>query len=203
MAFRTADFEFFNMTSHTLVRTETRLDHGEFTDGAHPPTTIGPHIGVRWKAQSDGFLTGTEGEVGYAVGNSGVTVKFRWNVPAAGQSGGFFLTEGDAAGQFLFVARNFGFPLGSDVAPGLYASGPVESAGPIVFPFQLNPAGDITVSIGLRDRTEDFSIQDWLRAQGLDPRQGVKAAGARHDRPNFSVRTLIGPPRDWNAPIMP
>jgi hypothetical protein len=52
--------------------------------------------------------------------------------------------------------------------------------------------------VGLRDVREPVRVGRWLRSLGLDPAQGIRALGLAP----FNIRALIGPPPDWNAPIL-
>jgi len=49
----------------TLDSNNEYVDHGYFTE--NPPTTIPAGTTGHWKSNSDGFMTGTEGHVGYFI----------------------------------------------------------------------------------------------------------------------------------------
>lgn len=54
-------------TALNLVMQYQRPEHGEWSPGGMSPTTIPPGGSGHFGSESDGFLTGTQGSVGYSV----------------------------------------------------------------------------------------------------------------------------------------
>jgi hypothetical protein len=205
MPFRTFRVEFANMTSHTLTLDHTHLDHGIFTPALSPPNAIGSGAVGVWRGESDGFLTGTTGLVRYKVPDSGTTVTIGWAVPAVGNND-TDLEINDPAGNIVFFPRAFGATF--DRPPGVYAfptAGKSSTTGVVIpfFPGGQNPFPDSTLPVGIRDRREPVRLSTWMKFLGRDPNAGVAVIGTEVEEPNFSVRTLLGPPADWNLPLFP
>lgn len=83
MASRSIEVTLVNETAEDLTLTGTNLEHGVFA--SPPPINIGGNASGDWTAESDGFMTGTEGSATYAVGAAGVA-HFRWDVPFVGDN---------------------------------------------------------------------------------------------------------------------
>lgn len=82
MPARTYDLFMTNKTGFTLTKTFDHLCHGIFTPALAPPVSILPDQQVRWKSESDGFATGTEGYVKYRIeGGNADTVYIYWDNP--------------------------------------------------------------------------------------------------------------------------
>ncbi|MFF4590873.1 Crystal protein ET79 [Streptomyces sp. NPDC001388] len=74
-----------NNTGGLLGRSYDRLDGGIWTDNRLPPGNIPPGRSGSWQSESDGFMTGTEGEVQYLLAGAGY-VTVHWNNPYVGSN---------------------------------------------------------------------------------------------------------------------
>ncbi|MFG2985435.1 Crystal protein ET79 [Streptomyces sp. NPDC048258] len=74
-----------NQSGALLARTGAGLDHGIWSGDQLPPSTINNGDWARWKSESDGFATGTEGSAEYQMSGGGKVV-FRWDNPFAGSN---------------------------------------------------------------------------------------------------------------------
>lgn len=62
----------------------TSLDHGEWTQGLHPPNVIRAKSRVTFQSESAGVATGTEGRATLTTG--GNTFKIYWDNPFSGSN---------------------------------------------------------------------------------------------------------------------
>ncbi|MFD5921354.1 Crystal protein ET79 [Kitasatospora sp. NPDC058201] len=74
-----------NNTGHQLTRTYDSLSRGIWSTNQLPPGDIPAWHSGSWQSESDGFLTGTEGEVQYNLAGVGA-VTVHWNNPYAGSN---------------------------------------------------------------------------------------------------------------------
>jgi hypothetical protein len=81
MPARTYDLFLTNESGFTLTKTFDHLCHGIFTPALAPPGSILSGQQMRWKSESDGFATGTEGYVKYRIEGTGDTVYIYWDNP--------------------------------------------------------------------------------------------------------------------------
>lgn len=84
MAARSVDVELVNDTDRTLTYTDDRLDHGRWA--GQPPKTMAPYSKAKWRSESHGFMTGTEGWVTYSVERSTVPLRLYWDDPYWGSN---------------------------------------------------------------------------------------------------------------------
>lgn len=82
---RSVEVKVANQTGEALTCGDVTLDGGEWA--SYPPDTIQPDQVARWRTQSNGFMTGTEGRATFAIGSSQATVKLWWNNPYVGSNG--------------------------------------------------------------------------------------------------------------------
>ncbi len=68
---------------HNLVLCEAALDHGIWS-ASPPPDRIPFGTETTWGAESDGFMTGTEGHATYSVGDTGAELVIYWDNPFVG-----------------------------------------------------------------------------------------------------------------------
>jgi hypothetical protein len=73
-----------NNTTSPLGCSTAVLDGGEWA--SYPPDATPAGASARWRTQSNGFATGTEGRVTLAVGSSSSTVTINWNNPYWGSN---------------------------------------------------------------------------------------------------------------------
>ncbi len=85
MAARSVNVKFNNETDLAMHRTYVKLDHGVWCENDLPPETIDPHSSGTWCSESNGFMTGTEGEAIYNLDNVGL-VKVTWDNPYSGHN---------------------------------------------------------------------------------------------------------------------
>ena len=64
-ASRSVGIKLVNATQHELELDDWYLYHGKWTDS--PPKSIAANSSESWMAESDGFMTGTEGKVYFKV----------------------------------------------------------------------------------------------------------------------------------------
>ncbi|MET9398763.1 Crystal protein ET79 [Kitasatospora sp. NPDC002965] len=79
-----------NLTNNTpkgLIRDGASLSGGIWSDGMLPPTSLPPGTAGRWASESDGFMTGTAGEVSFYVAGVSGKLKVSWNNPYVGSNG--------------------------------------------------------------------------------------------------------------------
>ena len=86
MAARSVRAFLHNQTPDTLFKIRDEIDHGEWA-GWRPPNAIAPFMTVPMGSESDGFLTGTEANVTYQIGNDQAkTLYAQWDNPFAGSN---------------------------------------------------------------------------------------------------------------------
>lgn len=80
MAARSVVVVLVNTTDRSLTKEDENLSHGQWD--SEPPSSIGPQSQVSWKTESNGFATGTEGEVNYHVDQLGDVIQIPSPDPA-------------------------------------------------------------------------------------------------------------------------
>jgi hypothetical protein len=73
-----------NQSGANLTCTDAVLDGGEWA--SMPPDTVAPNANLRWRTQSNGLATGTEGKAVYRIDGTNSTVTFYWNNPYIGSN---------------------------------------------------------------------------------------------------------------------
>jgi hypothetical protein len=73
-----------NGTGSTLSLAGKSLSHGIWTPGWEPPPKIDNGATAQWRTESNGVLTGTEGEALYKIASSTGQVRFYWDNPFVG-----------------------------------------------------------------------------------------------------------------------
>jgi hypothetical protein len=202
MAFRTVRIRLFNMTNNSLTMEGDHLDHGEFTDHFSPPPTIIPDQLAEWRAESAGFMTGTEGEVTYTVDGTGDKVNLGWDNPAVGKTTfPYGITNAnDGPSDFVFFTLHYAFDGSVERIPGehtpllVVTSGDLNEGTEIILPVpvgqQSNPHA--WCDLGIRNKREPVSVTRWFKALGLDPSQGLRTIFNIGDAPNrIDVKELI------------
>ncbi|MEV7779493.1 aegerolysin family protein [Kitasatospora sp. NPDC088351] len=74
-----------NNSGQLLSRNGASLDWGIRSDNQLPTFNIMPGQSGSWQSESEGFMTGTEGEVSYLVAGAG-NVVVHWNNPYYGSN---------------------------------------------------------------------------------------------------------------------
>lgn len=81
-ASRSTLVKFTNSSDAFLGRTSWKLDHGIWTDDSLPPENIAMGgVTVSWESESNGFMTGTEGNVVYTFPDGQTTIRIYWDNP--------------------------------------------------------------------------------------------------------------------------
>ena len=73
-----------NNTSAPLTCGTAVLDGGEWA--SYPPDSIAPGASARWRTQSNGFATGTQGRATLDIGSPSSTLTINWNNPYWGSN---------------------------------------------------------------------------------------------------------------------
>lgn len=73
MAARSVGVRFTNKTPFFLVNTSAQVLHGIWSDNMKPPIYIIPYGDVAWQSESDGVMTGTQGNVEYIILEPGIS----------------------------------------------------------------------------------------------------------------------------------
>ncbi|MET8161536.1 hypothetical protein ABZT47_34700 [Sphaerisporangium sp. NPDC005289] len=99
-----------NATGQVLGKAWQDLPHGIWSGGIEPAWTIGPGETVSWRTESNGVLTGTEGRVGYHIGDAGPIAELHWDNPYGGSNSydevcppGWAMLRGGGAGATTTV----------------------------------------------------------------------------------------------------
>jgi hypothetical protein len=105
-AARSCNVTFSNTTDALLSRQSWDLLHGIWSENMLPPEQIGsgtPDVpnNVVWQAESQGFLTGTEGSVVYTM-LDGTTITIYWDVPYAGENAYSVTVTGPSASAYTY-----------------------------------------------------------------------------------------------------
>lgn len=88
-----------NQTGRELSRQSEHLDHGIWTENEYPPEIIAANSTKQYQAESQGFMTGTEGYSIYKI-DDGLTVKFYFDNPYIGSNGYKTSVDGEGAGDY-------------------------------------------------------------------------------------------------------
>ncbi len=86
MSSRSTTVKLINNTPATLKLTNAKLSHGVWSQNMYPPETINGNSDGIWMSESDGFMTGTEGTVTYALPNGAGNVVIHWDNPYVGSN---------------------------------------------------------------------------------------------------------------------
>ncbi len=93
MAARSVRCFLSNQTDNSLFYVSDHHDHGQFTDPWYPPAVIKPGEIGQWRTESDGFMTGTEGNARYSTavvdGSGNAHTEFiesHWDNPFVGMN---------------------------------------------------------------------------------------------------------------------
>ena len=81
---RTVTVFVVNRTSKPLSCGAAILDGGEWA--SYPADSIAPGATARWRTQSNGFMTGTEGRATFRIGSGPADFTIGWNNPYAGSN---------------------------------------------------------------------------------------------------------------------
>jgi hypothetical protein len=190
MAERTVRCEFLNLTNQSLVRESgerEKLAHGKYTDPWFPPQNIAPGAVGKWRTESNGFMTGTEGRARYRIGSD--TVNLWWNHPFIGGKDCSITIVQDFSGADSTVfegAHNidaYGLPMVEDMRDGEVQAW----VGFFLFPPLIfvngNTSGDATAKFAIR-----------RKAQVSSPLFGPRGSGPRSWRINTSQK-----PEQWEG----
>ena len=88
-----------NQTGRDLSRQNEHLDHGIWTENEYPPEIISANSTQQYQAESQGFMTGTEGYSLYKI-DDGLTVKFYFDNPYIGANGYKVNLEGQGTADY-------------------------------------------------------------------------------------------------------
>ncbi|MEE1826312.1 Crystal protein ET79 [Streptomyces sp. BE20] len=86
-AARSTTVNLTNNSGTLLTRDGSSLSGGIWSDGTLPPSLVQPGVTARWASESDGFMTGTGGEVSFHLGGTSEKLKVSWNNPYVGSNG--------------------------------------------------------------------------------------------------------------------
>ncbi|MFD0402295.1 aegerolysin family protein [Kitasatospora sp. NPDC127121] len=86
-AARSTSINLTNNSGKLLVRSGSSLRWGIWSDNMLPPSMVQPGVTAKWASESDGFMTGTEGEVTFDVSGESNKVRVYWNNPYTGSNG--------------------------------------------------------------------------------------------------------------------
>ncbi|WP_380282901.1 Crystal protein ET79 [Kitasatospora purpeofusca] len=86
-AARSTTVNLTNNAGTLLVRDGSSLSGGIWSDGMLPPSVVQPGVTAKWASESEGFMTGTAGEVSFTVAGVTSKVKVSWNNPYVGSNG--------------------------------------------------------------------------------------------------------------------
>jgi hypothetical protein len=75
-----------NASGSLLTRTNAQLHWGIWSTNMLPPSIVQPGVTGKWMSESDGFMTGTEGEVTFSLVGASNPVKVHWNNPYWGSN---------------------------------------------------------------------------------------------------------------------
>ncbi|MEU3563012.1 aegerolysin family protein [Kitasatospora sp. NPDC006786] len=85
-AARSTSVNLTNNSGKLLTRSGASLQWGIWSDGGMPPSMVQSGITAKWASESDGFMTGTEGDVTFDVLGEQNKVKVHWNNPYTGSN---------------------------------------------------------------------------------------------------------------------
>lgn len=105
MAARSVQCQLSNQTDAPFHYVSDHHEHGQFTDPWYPPAVIEPGAIGEWRTESDGFMTGTEGNVRYSTSvpdANGGHVEFiecHWDNPFIGSNNSSISVVEDFTGK--------------------------------------------------------------------------------------------------------
>ncbi|MEU0381938.1 aegerolysin family protein [Streptomyces cyaneofuscatus] len=110
-AARSTNVTLTNVSGRLLTRSTSQLHWGIWSTNMLPPSIIQSGVSGNWQSESDGFMTGTEGEVSFNVSGETNKVKVYWNNPYSGSNrysctapSGFDCTHQGGSGNNATVA---------------------------------------------------------------------------------------------------
>ncbi|RGD58263.1 Crystal protein ET79 [Kitasatospora xanthocidica] len=86
-ASRSTSINLTNNSGKLLTRSGASLQWGIWSDNMMPPSMVQPGVTAKWASESEGVMTGTEGEVSFNVAGEQNQVKVHWNNPYWGSNG--------------------------------------------------------------------------------------------------------------------
>jgi hypothetical protein len=194
LAFISVVVTFTNTTPFTL-QLQSANREGEWTTtppaavppgewSVSPPATIAAHTTVVWGSESNGFLTGTQGDATYQVGGTNATTEVTWDNPFFGtnsytttSSPGFHNTFDDATAGGYNANITFTLLQGRASPPGFTpAEIKTDYDFPDDFPGTATPADGQGQTIAVVDAYTDpaiaFDLQQFSQAFGLPQMDG-------------------------------
>ncbi|MER8042109.1 Crystal protein ET79 [Streptomyces sp. NPDC094032] len=75
-----------NNSGKLLVRDGSWLGWGIWSDGMLPPSMVQPGVTAKWASESEGLMTGTEGQVTFTMTGESNKVTVYWNNPYVGSN---------------------------------------------------------------------------------------------------------------------
>ncbi|MFX0573313.1 hypothetical protein [Nocardia nepalensis] len=86
MAQRSYWIKAYNLTGQELTQKSKELDHGIWSDNGQdtPPDVFKSAAKAEWGSESDGFATGTEGNVIFSLNGGGGQFEIYWDNPYVG-----------------------------------------------------------------------------------------------------------------------
>jgi len=86
-AARSVQVVFANLTPENLILTSSNLLHGIWSPEQAPPKTITKYSKAIWQSESDGFMTGAQGNASYAFQtDASQVVTVNWDNPYSGSN---------------------------------------------------------------------------------------------------------------------
>ncbi|MCP9956601.1 aegerolysin family protein [Streptomyces sudanensis] len=85
-AARSTTVSLTNNSGTLLTRAGSNLHWGVWSDGLLPPSMVQPGVTAKWGSESEGLMTGTEGEVTFDVAGSSNRLRVYWNNPYWGSN---------------------------------------------------------------------------------------------------------------------
>jgi hypothetical protein len=187
------------------MRTDARVDDGEWTDPNEPPSVIGPNTTVFIESESNGVATGTEGAVRYGSDGGG-ELSFHWDNPFTGRNSyaqaapdGCGLCFSGGTGNNaeldlqLVLAGRVSVPDFSPSANGFHFRNHWPDEALIRVIKMPDPFGDITIgnaSNGICGGMA-YAVADYYNAGQLPPPQTANPAGIGDPLFDYLVRRLI------------
>jgi len=210
MAVRSFNIQFYNQTGFPLTNTGAGLSHGEWSSNLSPPPSVaasGPSATPTFQSESDGIMTGTQGDAIYqVVDNSGTTssIYIGWDNPYMGStsfkalistvpidSNGNPISSGGGS-SFNATPSVSDYELSAGFVGGGDGTDPGWNAGALV-PF-VEPlgifldAGNIPHAIlGVVVSVKTTNLALWAKRRGYNLSKGVRVLNP----PGGSLRALM------------
>ncbi|GIZ48097.1 hypothetical protein CKM354_001117000 [Cercospora kikuchii] len=92
-----------NLTGRTIYLKHSALQHGFWTQASPLPSSIPGDAAAGWMSESQGFMTGTEGDVHFSFDSPGndAAIFLHWNNPFVG-SNSYSASVGDGAYKIVY-----------------------------------------------------------------------------------------------------